>query len=147
MMDNTKFGTNMYGTFYNCTSLEEVPNIPNEVMNMEGTFCNCTSLVSVPNITSSALTVLKGTFQRCTSLITAPDIPESVTNMVQTFYGCTALTGDITINAISSKLEKYSLCFNLTEKKIKLIGPDENVLINLKKSATPNTHITYEVTQ
>src|SRR5574344_777762 len=99
--------TNMYGTFYGCTSLVTAPAIPSSVTNMTFTFYGCTSLVTAPAIPSS-VTNMYYTFYGCTSLVTAPAIPSSVTNMYGTFYGCTSL---VTAPAIPSSVTDMSFTF------------------------------------
>src|SRR5574344_1110577 len=99
--------TNMYGTFYGCTSLVTAPAIPSSVTNMYGTFYGCTSLVTAPAIPSS-VTNMYYTFYGCTSLVTAPAIPSSVTNMYYTFYGCTSL---VTAPAIPSSVTNMTFTF------------------------------------
>ena len=83
--------TDMTSCFYGCTKLEHVPNIPNSVTNMNGCFNGCTKLEHVPNIPNS-VTNMRFCFNGCTKLERVPNIPNDVTDMSDCFNGCTSLT-------------------------------------------------------
>src|SRR5574344_253879 len=114
--------TNMYGTFYGCTSLVTAPAIPSSVTNMYYTFYGCTSLVTAPAIPSS-VTNMYYTFYGCTSLVTAPAIPSSVTNMTFTFYGCTSLTSVYKMKAYPAITGTN--CFT-NDSSVRIFGPEDN---------------------
>ena len=59
--------TNMYATFYGCTSLTTAPVIPNSVTNMDSTFYGCTSLVEGA-ILHENITTIQTIYSGCTSL-------------------------------------------------------------------------------
>ena len=83
--------TDMTSCFYGCTKLEHVPNIPNSVTNMSFCFYGCTKLEHVPNIPNS-VTNMRFCFNGCTKLERVPNIPNDVTDMSDCFNGCTSLT-------------------------------------------------------
>src|SRR5574344_1879969 len=114
--------TDMFSTFYGCTSLVTAPAIPSSVTNMYGTFYGCTSLVTAPAIPSS-VTNMHGTFYGCTSLVTAPAIPSSVTNMAYTFYGCTSLTSVYKMKAYPAITGTN--CFT-NDSSVRIFGPEDN---------------------
>ena len=106
--------TNMGNTFRNCSKLTEVPNIPNGITNMESTFQGCTALTTAPTIPNSVTTMF-GTFYGCISLTTVPTIPDSVTNMETTFRGCTALiTAPNIPNSVTTIKNTVNGCTSLT---------------------------------
>ena len=108
--------TNMYMTFYNCTSLTTAPAIPNSVTSMYSTFWGCTSLTTAPTIPSS-VTNMEYTFKACTSLTTAPVIPSYVKNMRYTFDDCTSLITPPDMsnaNSVTSMFCTFVNCASLT---------------------------------
>lgn len=82
--------SDMYRTFYECSSLTSSPKIPNSVTNMDGTFSGCTSLSTAPVIPDGVIN-MNSAFYRCESLIVAPTIPDGVTDISYMFSGCTSL--------------------------------------------------------
>ena len=81
-------------TFWDCSNLIQVPNIPNSVTDIHDTFCGCSQLPQ------------------------APEIPSSVTNMYQTFRGCSELIGNIVIH--SENITNFNNCFyNTNASKVK----------------------------
>ena len=82
--------TDMRRCFNGCTSLVQVSNIPDSVTDMYSCFYGCTKLVQVPNIPDN-VTDMSFCFTGCTKLEHVPNIPDSVTNMHSCFYGCTKL--------------------------------------------------------
>ncbi len=78
-------------TFNGCTGLKYPPAIANGVTQLPNTFGSCTSLLVAPNIPNS-VQQMGMTFERCTSLTVAPDIPDAVINLDSCFIGCTSLT-------------------------------------------------------
>ena len=104
----------MNSTFYNCTQLTDVPEIPSGVINMIGAFDSCTSLKTAPTIPNGVID-MSSTFKGCTSLTTAPKIPNSVTDMDGTFSGCTALKVAPNIpNNMDSMCNTFEGCTSLT---------------------------------
>lgn len=88
--DDTVTPSSIAYWFYGCTSLTDVPAIPNVVTDMSGAFAGCTSLVDAPIIPRGVIN-MSGAFSGCTSLINAPTIPYGVINMSGAFTGCTSL--------------------------------------------------------
>ena len=91
--------TNLYYTFYGCSSLTTAPVIPEGVTNLTNTFFGCSSLTTAPVI-PEGVTSLYSTFYGCSSLTKAPDIPASVTNLTWTFQGCSRINGIYIINIV-----------------------------------------------
>ena len=108
-------------TFRKCVNLKETPLIPDSVIDMSRAFQECSSLERVISL-SNNLIDLSYTFDQCANLKSCVDIPDKVenmdrtfkdcingevvpglsknlTNMNRTFYGCEKLTGEIIINA------------------------------------------------
>lgn len=83
--------TNMYRTFYYCSDLENVPDLPDGVTNVNYTFYQCDSLVTAPKLGKST-TVLDYTFYGCDCLETVPEFPPNITKLTGTFSGCSKLT-------------------------------------------------------
>ena len=108
-----KFGaiagvTDMTSCFNGCTSLVQVPNIPNSVTNMSSCFKGCTELEHVPNIPNS-VTNMSFCFEDCTKLERVPNIPDGVTNMSFCFTDCTKLEH---VPNIPDSVTNMSFCFN-----------------------------------
>ena len=113
--------TSLNNTFYNCTNLKTVTNVP-MVESMNGTFSGCKSLTSVEfeNDKNAMISMMQGTFKNCTSLtsITIPNVGgllPTTTTVGGTFEGCTNLaevifTGDCTTIGASA----FKDCKNLT---------------------------------
>ena len=121
-----KFGaiagvTDMTSCFNGCTSLVQVPNIPNSVTNMSSCFKGCTELEHVPNIPNS-VTNMSFCFEDCTKLVQVPNIPDSVTDMSFCFAGCTSLTS-VTLKCVDPNgkfIYAFSGCSRLSAGSIKV---------------------------
>ena len=81
---------NMYQTFYNCSSMEIAPKIPDTVISMYETFNGCTGLLSAPEI-PYGVTDMYRTFTGCKKLKEGPVLPETLVNMHLTFWSCGGL--------------------------------------------------------
>ena len=108
-----KFGaitgvTDMTSCFNGCTSLVQVPHIPDSVTDMRRCFKGCTKLEHVPNIPDS-VTDMYSCFYGCTKLVQVPNIPDGVTNMSFCFTGCTKLEH---VPNIPDNVTDMSFCFN-----------------------------------
>ena len=73
--------TNMRGMFYECNSLESLPDIsewnPDNLINISYLFYGCSSLVSIPDISkwnTSNVTDIRCMFYECKLLKSIPDI-------------------------------------------------------------------------
>ena len=107
--------TNMTNCFEGCTSLTQAPKLPNEVTYMTNCFAGCTSLTQAPVI-PSGVKGMPGCFKGCTSLTQAPEIPNTVTNMDNCFAGCTSLTQAPEIpNSVTDMSGCFSRCESLTQ--------------------------------
>ena len=78
------------GTFMGCSLLENIYKIPDNVTNMTSTFYNCISLKEVNDLPKNLIN-MSSTFHGCTSLENICGIPDNVTNMSETFWNCTSL--------------------------------------------------------
>lgn len=94
-------------TFYHCTGLIEVSNLPNNITELWGCFNGCTSIVTISNFPTE-LNSMPYTFENCTSLKNIPKIPDKVTNMIGTFSYCTSLK---TIYNLPNELNDMSYTF------------------------------------
>ena len=87
--------TNLIGTFYNCSSITELPLIPSGFSgSMSNTFNGC-SLATLPSgfTIPAGVTSLTGTFNGCSSITELPLIPSGFSgSMSNTFYGCSLAT-------------------------------------------------------
>ena len=111
--------TNMRSCFNGCTKLEHVPNIPNSVTNMSFCFNGCTKLEQVPNI-PDGVTNMSFCFNGCTKLEQVSNIPDGVTDMRDCFYGCTNLTSVPNIPDSVTYMEKcFKGCISLTSVTLK----------------------------
>lgn len=107
--------TNMRGTFQSCRNLVNAPIIPNSVTNMHGTFSGCSNLINISEIPTS-VTSLFTTFADCTNLVNIPVIPNSVTTMTGTFLSCHKLVNAPEIpNSVDSMLMTFKGCVNLNQ--------------------------------
>ena len=79
--------TDMTYSFYNCTDLREMPQIPETIKNMCNTFSSCVNLKESKKIPNS-VKKLQSTFMNCTNLTTVFNIPNEVIDMSDTFYAC-----------------------------------------------------------
>ena len=102
--------TNMAGTFRRCSSLNQNIRIPNGVTDMFITFYDCESLnqnIPIPD----SVTNMQSTFWNCRNLNQNIHIPDSVTNMVGTFWNCRNLNQNIHIpNSITNMRAVFSAC-------------------------------------
>ena len=99
--------------FSNCYSLKNVSTIPNSVVNMSYSFMDCTTLVEAPSIPNGVVEMY-GTFYGCKNLVDAPNIPDSVRSMGRTFFICTNLVNAPTLgNGVESLSETFQGCTNL----------------------------------
>ncbi len=110
----------MYGTFKECSNLENVPNLPDRLESMYETFMNCSNLENVPPLPDE-LQEMWMTFYGCTSLKTFEKIPSNVNKIFGTFIGCRELTGTIVIEN-ADNINSYDNCFAATTKEITLQG-------------------------
>ena len=94
-------------TFYHCTGLIEVSNLPNNITELWGCFNGCTSIVTISNFPTK-LNSMPYTFENCTSLKNVPKIPDKVTNMIGSFSYCTSLK---TIYNLPNELNDMSYTF------------------------------------
>ena len=99
--------TNMYRTFYYCGALVNVTDLPDGVTNVNYTFYYCDSLVTAPKLGKTA-TVLDYTFYSCEKLQSIPEFPPSVTKLTGTFSGCTKLQS---VPKIPDSVTDMSNCF------------------------------------
>jgi len=115
--------TNMRSCFNGCTKLERVPNIPNGVTNMWRCFYGCTELEQVPNIPNS-VTDMAGCFSGCTKLERVPNIPDGVTNMSFCFNGCTKLER---VPNIPDGVTNMGFCFSDCTKLVQVPNIPDSV--------------------
>ena len=111
--------TSFDSIFYQCTSLQNIPNgvldwYSKEVTSLMNTFCNCKSLTVIPNGLLDNLinlTYITATFAFCGSLTSLPvDLFKyniNVTNFDYAFYNCVGLT------TLPGDLFKYNI--NVTD--------------------------------
>ena len=111
------FNSNMSGTFYSCSNLNQNILI-NNVTNMSNTFSFCSNLnqnILIPN----SVTGMSGTFYGCHNLNQNIIIPNSVTNMSNTFTGCLSLNQNILIpNSVTNMSSTFTDCSNLNQNII-----------------------------
>ena len=111
--------TDMSSCFGGCTKLERVPNIPNSVTDMSWCFKDCTKLEQVPNL-PDGVTNMSYCFKGCTKLEQVPNIPNSVTNMRYCFYGCTKLERVPNIpDGVTDMYSCFEDCTSLTSVTLK----------------------------
>ena len=109
---------NMYHTFYNCISLVNAPIIPNSVTNMAYTFAFCSNLVNASVIPNS-VTDMKWTFTFCEKLVNVPEISNSVTTMASTFQHCSNLVNAPVIpNSVIDMSSTFAFCNKLVNAPI-----------------------------
>ena len=132
---------NLYGTFEDCTNLQQSPTIPKTVAGMISTFYNCSSLVEAPVIPNSIISIDRA-FHNCTALCTAPNIINcnNITSLCETFWNCKNLKtytgstdpdGDFSNwkvpNGVTSMEYTFYNCTSLT------VAPDLQHVTSLKK--------------
>lgn len=84
---NSLFGKNVVSAsvaFAN-SSITKSPELPDSIMYLNCTFYNCTSLSEVTDLPPMLVEELDGTFYGCTSLKIVPAIPEGPINMYSVF--------------------------------------------------------------
>lgn len=124
--DNINFINNdMSYTFYNCSNLKTVSNMPNSVTNMLQTFYECHNLTQVDVIPNNVTNMYR-TFYNCYNLVQSPNIPINVTNMSYTFYFCQKITSTPVIpNSVTNLCGSFYYCTGL-----------QNVVGNIPHSVT-----------
>ena len=112
---------------------------------MSSTFSGCTSLVNVPIIPDS-VTNMSYTFENCTSLSsTIMTIPSLVTNMTGTFSGCTKLSGTIRINSTNvsySNSSNYYPFYGTSKSIIVQVPSGSTTYTNMSKSSYKPRNVT-----
>lgn len=91
---DSRNATQVYGMFYQCSSLTKVPDMDtSNVTDMSNMFAYCNSLTTVPKMDTSKVVNMYAMFQNCRSLT---NVPEMVTGNVQSMSymlnGCSSLT-------------------------------------------------------
>ena len=111
--------------FYGCSSLVEVPKMPQETLSSScyySMFAQCTSLVTVPKDLLPATTTKSscyfGMFQGCSNLVTVPDLP--ATTIASDCYNgmfqnCSKLTTAPDLPAATLAYQSYQNMFNGTK--------------------------------
>ena len=109
------FNSNMFQTFYRCSSLNQNIIIPNSVTDMSHTFSYCNSLnqnILIPNSVKD----MSSTFAYCNNLNQNILIPNSVTDMASTFANCGNLNQNILIpNSVTQMSQTFINCGNLNQ--------------------------------
>lgn len=109
---------NLNRTFYHCTNLISMPEIPTTVVVLHGTFMGCTSLQNMTDIPNS-VTNMQSTFYNCTSLREINQLPDNLENMNSTFYGCTSLEHICKIpDSVTNMRATFRNCVSITEVNI-----------------------------
>ena len=99
--------TNMYRAFYYCGELVNVSDFPDGVTNVNYTFYYCESLVTAPKL-GKTTKVLDYTFYSCENLTSIPEFPPSATKLTGTFSGCSKLKN---VPKIPDTVTDMSNCF------------------------------------
>ena len=99
--------TNMYRAFYYCGKLVNVSDFPDGVTNVNYTFYYCESLVTSPKL-GKTTKELDYTFYSCENLTSIPEFPPSATKLTGTFSGCSKLKN---IPKIPDTVTDMSNCF------------------------------------
>ena len=83
---------NLHSTFYGCSSLIDVTNLPDSVdeCGLTNTFAYCKSLTGVPKLPTGAKYLI-GTFKYCENMSQPPILPEDTIQLDSTFMYCTSL--------------------------------------------------------
>ena len=83
---------NLHSTFYGCSSLIDVTNLPDSVdeCGLTNTFAYCKSLTCVPKLPTGAKYLI-GTFKYCENMSQPPILPEDTIQLDSTFMNCTSL--------------------------------------------------------
>ena len=141
--------TNLDWTFFNCTELIKIDNLPSTVISMEYTFRGCSSLTTIFDIPENVITlnctfydcsslnyirtignkveIMTSTFNGCLSLESVPQLPDTVYEMTQTFRECSKLSSvpNIPINATCMVRTFYN-CSSL--KTVPMIPENVNTM-------------------
>ncbi len=125
--ESWKTVVNLNRTFYHCTNLISMPEIPTTVVELVGTFMGCTSLQNVTTIPNS-VTNMQSTFYNCTSLKEIKQLPNNLINMKQTFYGCTSLQDICEIpDSVTNMYATFRDCVSLSEVNITIPADVTNI--------------------
>lgn len=121
LLPATTLAENCYESmFYNCSSLENAPELPAEKLEYycyRAMFRGCNKLTSVPSVlpaTELAVSCYREMFYACESLVTAPELP--AVNMMEDcyhymFYNCYSLINPPALPATTLKDGCYSYMF------------------------------------
>lgn len=110
--------TNIYNTFYGCTNLVNITNLPDNLTNITKAFYNCPNLTTNINIPDNVKN-LDYTFYNCINMPQAPVLPNSISSMVYSFYNCAKITSIGSLpNNVSTIRGAFSHCSSLTEAPI-----------------------------
>ena len=94
--------------FINCYNLKSCSALPNSVVSMYGAFFGCNSLTTSPSIPNS-VTNLEFAYDTCTNLQTMPAIPDAVTSLFAGFQNCYQLSA---INTLGNNITNLSFAFS-----------------------------------
>lgn len=106
----------MVNAFNNCSNLEYVTNINENVTNMSKAFSLCTKLTNVETIPNS-VTNMHSCFDHCSSLIDAPSLPEDVEDLSYSFFYCKKLIDSSDLSNLSNAANMsniFSGCIELS---------------------------------
>ena len=118
-----------------CSNLENMPDIPNSVVNMVNSFCNCTKITQISNIPTECRN-MDSAFAG-TSIISAPDLPNKVISARGTFSDTPIKVApklSDSIKYIAGKLSNNNYSYN-----------PEGIFANCEKLTVPS-NIPCEVT-
>ena len=110
LMQTPWVNNRMWGAFENCSNLQIVTNIEQNVTNMQAAFYGCTSLTTAPTIPAS-VTSLNSCFYSCSNITSMPTIPSNVTDMSYAFMYCNKLN---TVTTIPSSVNDICYAFAYT---------------------------------
>ena len=109
---------NLNRTFYHCTNLVSMPEIPITVVDLSGTFMGCSLLENIYKIPDN-VTNMTSTFYNCISLKEVNDLPKNLINMSSTFHGCTSLENICEIpDNVTNMYSTFRNCVSLTKVDI-----------------------------
>lgn len=104
--------TNMFNTFYNCTSLT-VPVCGEGIVNMRNAYYNCYGLKGNAICGSNVVDMCQA-YYMCTGL-TTPVCGPNVVDMGKTYFQCYNLTGNAVCGPnVTNMYQTYQACRNLT---------------------------------
>ena len=125
--ENWKPVINLNRTFYHCTNLISMPEIPTTAVELNGTFMGCTSLQNITTLPNS-ITNMQDTFFNCSSLKEINQLPYNLINMGQTFYGCTSLENICEIpDSVTNMYATFRNCVSLSEVNITIPANVTNI--------------------